>query len=111
MKKIVKSTIYFPAFFPELVLAQVKSNQGSLDRPDTWQFFSSISVFLYIILGGMGALSIIGFFIAAIDYLVAGGDEERVGRSGKIFAFSLVGLALAIIGIVAINIAGETLQK
>ncbi|MFA6047356.1 MAG: hypothetical protein WC737_00855 [Parcubacteria group bacterium] len=93
-------------------MAQIRPDQqGSLDQPSVGQAFSSISTFLYVILGGMGALSIVGLLVAAIDYLVAGGDEERVGRSGKTLAFSLIGLAVAVVGIVIINIVGGALQK
>jgi len=112
MSRIIKNLIYSLIFFPGAVLAQIKSDsQAGLEQPSIGYVFSSISTFLYVILGGMGALSIIGILIAAIDYMVAGGDEERVARSGKTLAFSLVGLAIAIIGIVAINIAKGMINK
>ena len=111
MKKIIKNIIYSLILFPGVVLAQVQPSAGGLDRPDIGRAFSSISVFLYLILGGMGALSIIGLFLAAIDYLASAGDEERVTRSGKTLAFSLIGLIIAIIGIVLLSWAGNTVQK
>jgi hypothetical protein len=114
MKKTVKNIIlYSLIFFPSAVLAQVKSSSdsSSSDGPDVTFLFSSISSFLYVILGGIGVLSLVGFFIAAINYLTAGGDEERVGTAGRIFAFSLIGIIIATIGIIAINWAGSTVKK
>lgn len=111
MKRTIKNITYLSILFPSAVLAQIKSNQIIPDQPSIGYVFSNISIFLYVILGGMGALSLVGLLIAAVDYMAAGGDEERVGRSGKILAFSLIGLAIAIIGIVVINFAGGTLQK
>jgi hypothetical protein len=111
MNRKIINIIYLLAFFPSTVLAQIRSNPDSLEQPNIWYIFSSVSGFLYVILGGIGALSIVGFFIAAVDYLAAGGDEERVGRSGKIFSFSLIGIIIAVIGIIAINIAGGTINR
>jgi len=110
-KRIIKNIIYFSTFFPGVALAQVRPNPDSLSRPDIWQIFSSISGFLYVIFGGMGMLSIVGLFLAAVDYLAAGGDEERVGRSGKTLGLSLVGLVVATMGIVALNWASGAVNK
>lgn len=111
MIRSIKKIIYAAIFFPMVALAQITSTDGGFENPGISATFSSISGFLYVILGGMGILSIIGLFIAAIDYLAAGGDEERVGRSGRTLAFSLVGLVIAIIGIILINLAKGAIRE
>lgn len=100
----------FILLIPNLALAQIKP-APEMGRPSVWSMFSDLSGFLYLILGGIGALSIIGFIVAGIDYMAAGGDEERVGRAGGIFGFALVGLLIAILGIIIINIAGNTFSQ
>lgn len=111
MKHIRKNIVFILALLPQLVAAQVKPGPEGMDRPSIWNLFISLSGFLYVILGGIGALSIIGLILAAIDYLVAGGDEERVRRSGSIFGFSLIGLIIAFLGIFLINLAKTSIKQ
>ncbi|HLN19439.1 MAG TPA: hypothetical protein VK255_04705 [Patescibacteria group bacterium] len=98
-------------FLPKTVFAQVNPGSGGMNRPNVWNLFTSLSSFLYVILGGLGALSVVGLLLAAIDYLAAGGDEERVQRSGKIFAFSLIGLLIAFLGIFLIGLAKSSIRQ
>ncbi|HPN96183.1 MAG TPA: hypothetical protein PLK35_00290 [Candidatus Moranbacteria bacterium] len=53
--------------------------------------------FLELIFGGIGVLSIFGFFIFAILYATAGGEESRISVAWRIFCFSLLGLFLCIL--------------
>ena len=63
-----------------------------------------------IITGGMnwllvivGILGVIGFVIAGIIYLTAAGDEDQIGKGKKAMIYSIIGVIVALIGVVVIQ--------
>lgn len=68
-----------------------------------------VSNFMTWILGLVGFLGIIGFAIAGILYLTAAGDEDRIGTAKKAMMWSIVGVIVALLGVVIIQAANTML--
>ncbi|KKP67126.1 MAG: hypothetical protein UR65_C0077G0011 [Candidatus Moranbacteria bacterium GW2011_GWE2_35_164] len=62
------------------------------------------------ILGMVGFLGVIGFAIAGILYLTSAGDEDRIGTAKKAMTWSIVGVIVALLGVVIIKAADSMLQ-
>lgn len=61
--------------------------------------------FMKWILIMVGLLGVIGFAIAGILYLTAAGDEERIKSAKRAMIFSIVGVVVAMLGLVIMNAA------
>ena len=61
------------------------------------------------ILGIVGFLGIIGFAIAGILYLTAAGDEDRIATAKRAMTWSIVGVIVALLGVVIIQAADNML--
>jgi len=96
--------IFFVYFFiylflislPQTVLAQFSGSPqpayfGVVDVDTIFDFFNWL-------LGGIGIISLFGFFIAVILYATAAGDEDRVAQGGRTFFYSLAGIVIYIAG-------------
>jgi hypothetical protein len=51
----------------------------------------------------VGILGVIGFVIAGIIYLTAAGDEDQVAKGKKAMIYSIVGVIVALLGVVIIQ--------
>lgn len=51
-------------------------------------------------LGVVGTISIIILIFSIILYIVAGGDEERIGQAGRFFGYFLIGAVISFSGII-----------
>lgn len=51
----------------------------------------------------VGILGVVGFVIAGIIYLTAAGDEEQINRGKKAMVWSIVGVIVALLGVVIIK--------
>jgi len=54
-------------------------------------------------LGIVGILGVIGFAIAGILYLTAAGDEDRIATAKKAMTWSIVGVVVALLGLVILR--------
>lgn len=61
------------------------------------------------LLGIVGVLGVIGFAIAGILYLTAAGDETKIDTAKTAMTYSIVGVVVALIGLVVIRAAGSML--
>ncbi len=66
-------------------------------------FYDLISRVLNWLLGLLGILAVIGFVIAGIFYLTAAGDEEQAEKGKRIMLYSIIGLVIALIGLIVVN--------
>lgn len=70
----------------------------------TQQSFGQILVnIMYWLMMLLGIGAIISFVIAGILYLVAGGDEAKTDSAKKMMAYALVGVAVALVGYIAVQ--------
>lgn len=71
--------------------------------------FQLISTFMNWLLGLIGVLAVIAFVISGILYLTAAGDEEQIARAKSTMMFAIIGLVIALVGLVVVNaVAGLT---
>lgn len=104
IKNAVYGLIASVVVMPTLVFAQLNTNQiaGASQLEDT-----SISVLiqaamrwlLYIV----GFLAVIGFVISGIFYLTAAGDEGQIDKAKSIMVSSIVGILVALLGLIIIT--------
>jgi hypothetical protein len=57
------------------------------------------------ILGIVGILGVIGFAIAGVFYLTAAGDEGRIGTAKNAMMYSIIGVIVALVGVIVLNAA------
>jgi Na+/proline symporter len=62
------------------------------------------------ILGIFGFIGVIGFVIAGIFYLTAGGDAEVEKKAKKAMMMSIVGVIVGLLGLVILNAATSLLE-
>lgn len=106
--KIVKKISYALAgSFMAVPLAVLAANTGFQTPQGTNLPAGSI---VDIITSGMnwllvivGILGVIGFVIAGIIYLTAAGDEEQIAKGKQAMIYSIVGVIVALLGVVIIQ--------
>jgi lysylphosphatidylglycerol synthetase-like protein (DUF2156 family) len=86
---------------PALAMAQftVPSDSGLSSAPIT-DIVRNFMKWILIIVGIMG---VIGFAIAGILYLTAAGDEDRIKSAKSAMIMSIVGVVVALLGLVIMN--------
>ena len=61
------------------------------------------------LLGLIGVLGVIAFVIAGVMYLTSAGDEEQAAKGKSIMLYAIIGLVIALLGLVIVNaVAGLT---
>jgi len=103
--KIVKKISYVLASSivaaPFAVLAQFQQPTGTgLPAGSLLGIITSGMNWLLIVVGILG---VIGFVIAGIIYLTAAGDEDQIARGKRTMIFSIVGVIVALLGVVIIQ--------
>jgi hypothetical protein len=61
------------------------------------------------ILGIVGVLGVIGFAIAGVLYLTAAGDETKIDKAKQAMTYSIIGVIVALVGLVVIRAASSML--
>lgn len=61
------------------------------------------------ILGIVGVLGVIGFAISGILYLTAAGDETKIDSAKSAMTYSIIGVIVALVGLVIIKAASSML--
>lgn len=112
MKNIIKSAVY-STISVSLLLAPVFVN-AQLATPSgtglpTSSVMGIISNIMYWLLAIVGIVGVIGFAIAGILYLTAAGDEGRIGQAKNAMMYSIIGVIVALAGLVALNFAKNML--
>lgn len=92
---------------PGLALAQFSAPSGTGLPVNS--LFDIISNIMYWLLAIVGIVGVIGFAIAGILYLTAGGDEARIDTAKKAMLYSIIGVIVALAGLVALRFASGLL--
>jgi uncharacterized membrane protein len=112
MIKKIKSVVYsvisaFLLLTPAFVGAQLKDPTGTgLPTSSVTDIVTGIMNWL---LGIVGVVGVIGFAIAGILYLTAAGDEERINKAKSAMLYSIIGVIVALAGLVALQFAKSML--
>ena len=102
---VVSATLIFPAM---TAMAASYSQPAGTGLPDG-ALFNIITNIMNWLLGLVGVIGVIGFAIAGILYLTAAGDETRMGTAKNAMLYSIIGVLVALAGIVALKFAGGLL--
>ena len=62
-----------------------------------------ISNLMRWILAIVGIIGVIGFAVAGILYLTAAGDEDRVASAKRAFIYSILGVVIALSGVIIVR--------
>lgn len=65
--------------------------------------FQIVSVWMNWLLGIVGVLAVLAFVISGILYLTAAGNEEQVEKAKSIMTSAIVGLVVALLGLIIVN--------
>lgn len=93
--------------FPALAWAQFSAPSGTGLPANS--VFSIVSNIMYWLLAIVGIVGVIGFAIAGILYLTAAGDEARIEMAKKAMLYSIIGVIVALAGLVALQFASGLL--
>jgi TRAP-type C4-dicarboxylate transport system permease small subunit len=108
MVKLILVTIIGTLFFPMAILAQLDlSNPGNLPEATITGIGNNI---MYWLLGFVGVLGVIAFVISGILYLTSAGDDEQIGKAKKAMVYAIVGIIVALIGVIVINAVDSMLN-
>ena len=92
---------------PGLALAQFSNPTGTgLPEGSIMSIVKSIMNWLLILVGILG---VIGFAIAGILYLTAAGDEDRIKTAKSAMMYSIIGVIVALLGLVILKAAAGML--
>jgi uncharacterized membrane protein len=92
---------------PALTFAQISTPRGTgLPSSSVFEIISSI---MYWLLALVGIIGVIGFAIAGLIYLTAAGDEDRISKAKSALTYSIIGVIVALLGLVALNFAKNLL--
>lgn len=101
LKKIGYGVAASAMTVPSLVFAQFQTPGGTgLPSGSITGIITNLMNWLLMIVGILG---VIGFVIAGILYLTAAGDGDQIDRAKKAMLYSIVGVLVALIGVVVIN--------
>jgi len=101
VKKISYGAASLIATMPFVALAQFQTPSGTgLPAGSILGIITSGMNWLLILVGILG---VIGFVIAGIIYLTAAGDEDQIAKGKKAMIYSIVGVIVALIGVVIIQ--------
>ncbi len=88
---------------PALALAQFQNPQGTnLPSGSVTGIIKNAMNWLLMLVGFLG---VIGFAIAGILYLTAAGDEGQIDKAKRAMMYSIIGVIVAIVGLVVIQAA------
>ena len=105
MKKMLYSVLSTGLVAPVMMFAY-EPPKTNLPKGTLTEIVSNIMTWM---LGLVGFLGVIGFAISGILYLTAAGDEERITTAKRAMTWSIVGVIVALLGVVIIKAANSML--
>lgn len=90
---------------PALVAAQFDPTVGGSTNLPSNSIQNIIGNLMNWLLIAIGIVGVIGFAIAGILYLTSAGDETRIQTAKRAMLYSIVGIIVALAGLVAIKAA------
>lgn len=102
IRKIASAVSVAVMTAPVMAMGQSWAPDADVPRASIMDIVRNFMKWLLIIVGIMG---VIGFAIAGILYFTAAGDEERVKQAKNAMIYSIVGIIVAMLGLVVMNAA------
>lgn len=101
IKKIAYGLAGYALVAPLAVMAQFQAPGGTgLPSGGIIDILTNGMKWLLVIVGILG---VIGFVIAGIIYLTAAGDDDQIQKGKKAMVYSIVGVIVALLGVVIIK--------
>ncbi len=101
IKKATYAASAIASAIPMIVSAQFETPAGTgLPSGGLLQILTNGMNWLLIVVGILG---VIGFVIAGILYLTAAGDEGRIDQGKEAMVYSIIGVIVALVGVVVIK--------
>ncbi len=107
VKALISAASVAALVAPAMALAQFQPPGGTnLPNSSIMEIVRNIMNWLLML---VGIVAVIGFAIAGILYLTAAGDEDRIGTAKKAMTWSIVGVIVALVGLVILSAAENML--
>ena len=108
IKALVYSTTVFAMRAPMVVFGATTGFNVPTAGADTGNLKATsvgdvLKTILNYALSIVGIGGVIGFVVAGMMYLTAAGDEKKIGSAKNIMLYSIVGVVVALIGLIAVN--------
>jgi len=115
IKNLFFSFLALLIIFPVLVSAQdMVIPNAEVVMPDTPQpkgtIVGILQNFMQWLLIIVGLLGVIGFVISGIIYLTSAGNEEQAQRGKRTMVYSIVGIIVAMLGVIVMQAAKALLS-
>lgn len=95
--------------FPAVAFGAFDPNVGGTTGLPKSSLMDIISNIMQWLLTAVGIAGVIGFVIAGLLYLTAAGDEKKIATAKQAMLASIIGVIVAIAGVVALNVAKSLL--
>lgn len=95
---------------PSFVAAQFDPNAGGGTNLSNASITTIIKSLMNWLLMMVGIVGVIGFVISGIMYLTAAGDSGVIDRAKKAMTYSIIGVLVALIGLVVIGAVNSLLK-
>ncbi len=69
-----------------------------------------VNTVISYLIGLVGLIAIVGFLISAVMYFTAAGDEEKITKAKSAMTYSIVGVVVALMGFVILNVVNNFLD-
>ena len=69
-----------------------------------------VNTLMSYIIGLVGVIAILGFLISAVMYFTAAGDEEKITKANSAMTYSIIGVVVALVGFVVLNVVNNFLS-
>jgi len=82
------------------LLEEADETKGEVASGDIFDIMKS---FISWAVAAIGLLGVIMFIVAGFQYLTASGDDDQIQKAKRSMMFAVVGIAVAILGLVAVR--------
>lgn len=106
MKNKIKKSAYWltgAAILAIPAIAAAQFSQPTGTNLPTGSILNIVTNAMMWILAIVGILGVVGFAIAGIMYLTASGNEEMISKAKKAMVMSIVGVIVALLGLVVMQ--------
>jgi hypothetical protein len=103
IKRLGAAISVMSAAMPALVMAAYQEPAGT--GLPTASISNIIIGIMNFLLTAVGIIGVIGFAIAGILYLTAAGEEDKIKKAKSAMLFSIIGVIVALAGVVALRAA------
>ncbi|MFA6973658.1 MAG: hypothetical protein WC238_02900 [Parcubacteria group bacterium] len=109
IKSVASAASVIALTVPALAMAQFQQGGPSGTNLPSGSIIGIITNIMNWLLMLVGVLGVIGFAIAGILYLTAAGEEGRIETAKSAMLYSIIGVVVALLGLVIIKAAATML--